>query len=67
MAYSEEVIHIYAATDLKAGEQSLDEDEAVDVAEYPFDEVWNMAAEGKLEDAKTIAGLMMAGKQLSIR
>ncbi len=67
VAYSEEVIHIYAATDLKAGEQSLDEDEAVDVAEYPFDEVWNMAAEGKLEDAKTIAGLMMAGKQLSIR
>lgn len=67
VAYSEEVIHIYAALGLRAGEQSLDEDEAVDVVEYPFREIYDMAAEGKLVDAKTIAGLMMAAKQLSVK
>ncbi|MFQ7473406.1 MAG: NUDIX domain-containing protein [Anaerovoracaceae bacterium] len=64
VAYSEEVIHIYAMTGLVAGEQSLDEDEALDVKEYPFEDIYKMAAEGKLIDAKTVAGLLMAKEQL---
>lgn len=64
VAYSEEVIHIYAMTELTAGQQDLDEDEAVEVVEYPFEEVFRMAAHGELVDAKTIAGLMMAKSQL---
>ena len=65
VAYSEEVIHIYAMTELAPGQQELDEDEAVDIVEYPFDEAYKMAAKGELVDAKTIAGLMMAKEQLS--
>lgn len=65
VAYSEEVIHIYAMTGLTAGEQELDEDEALEVREYPFEEIYQMAAEGKLIDAKTVAGLLMAKEQLS--
>ena len=63
VAYSEEVIHLYLMTGLKAGLQSLDDDEALDVELLPFDEVYNMAAEGKLTDAKTIAALFMAKHQ----
>lgn len=67
VAYSEEVIHIYGMYGLTAGEQELDEDEAVRIVELPFDEVYQMAATGKLVDAKTIAGLMMAKEQLKER
>ncbi len=63
-AYCEEVIHIYLMTDIIPGEQNLDEDEAVEVVEIPFDEVYEMAAHGKLEDAKTLAGVMMAKELL---
>ncbi len=62
-AYSEEVIHIYLMTDLEPGEQNLDEDEAVEVVEIPFDEVYEMATQGKLSDAKTLAGVMMTKEQ----
>lgn len=51
-------------TKLTPGEQDLDDDEAVNTVEYPFDEIYKMAAEGRLVDAKTIAGLMMAKEQL---
>ena len=64
VAYSEEVISIYAMTGLKVGEQSLDDDEALNVLEMPFSRVYQMAAEGELTDAKTVAALMMAKAQL---
>ena len=64
VAYSEEVIYIYAMTDLTPGEQDLDDDEALDVVEYPFGEIYEMAAQGKMIDAKTVAGLLMAKEQL---
>lgn len=67
VAYSEEVIHIFAMTGLTAGEQHLDEDEALEVVEYPFHEIYQMAAEGQLMDVKTIAALMMAKEQLGGR
>ncbi len=64
VGYSEEVIYLYAMTGLTAGEQDLDEDEALDVLEYPFDEAYHMAARGEIIDAKTVAALMMAKEQL---
>lgn len=65
VAYSEEVIHIYAMTGLEPGIQALDEDEAVEVVEMPFSEAYRMAAFGELIDVKTIAALLMAKEQLS--
>ena len=65
VAYSEEVIYLYGMTGLTPGEQDLDEDEALDVLEYPFEEAYHMAAHGELIDVKTIAALMMAKEQLS--
>ena len=63
VAYSEEVIHLYLMTGLTPGQQALDDDEALDVEMIPFEEAYKMAAEGKLPDAKTVAGLFMAWHQ----
>lgn len=65
-AYSEEMISVYAMTGLTQGEQQLDEDEALNVIEMPFKEAYDMAAAGKLIDAKTIAALLMAKEQLGL-
>ncbi len=63
VAYSEEVIHLFLMTGLTKGEPSLDEDEAIEVELMPFEEVYEMAATGQLTDAKTIAGIFLAGRQ----
>ena len=61
-AYSEEVIHLYLMRGLVPGQQHLDEDEALEVIEMPFEEVYEMAVNGEITDAKTLAALLMAGK-----
>lgn len=63
-AYSEEVIHLYLMRDLTPGEQDLDDDEALEVLEMPFDEVYDMAVRGELVDSKTLAALLMAKHRL---
>lgn len=66
VAYTKELIHVYAMTGLTAtGKTDLDEDEALDVLLMDFDEVYDMAARGELLDAKTIAAVFMAKAQLS--
>ena len=67
VAYTEEVIHLYAATGLTPGEADPDEDEALELLEYDFGEAYKMAASGKLVDAKTIAAVFMAKEQLDIK
>lgn len=66
VAYTEEVIHLYAAIGLTPGETEFDKDEALDIIEYDFEEIYKMAAEGKLVDAKTIAAVFMAKEQLGL-
>ena len=58
VAFCNEKIDIYVATDLTPGSQHLDEDEFVDVEEYTLDELCQMIYEGKLQDAKTVAAIM---------
>lgn len=67
VAYTEEVIHLYAATGLTPGETEFDDDEALDILEYDFNEAYNMAASGELVDAKTIAAIFMAKVQLDVK
>lgn len=67
VAYTEEVIHLYAATGLTPGETSFDDDEALDILEYDFKEAYQMAAGGQMVDAKTIAAIFMAKEQLDIK
>lgn len=59
-AYCEERIHLYLARKLTQAEQSLDEDEFLNVMKLPFDEACRMAEDGRITDAKTVAALLKA-------
>lgn len=66
VAYTKELVYVYAMTGLTAtGETELDPDEELDVLLMDFDEVYDMAAHGDLLDVKTIAAVFMAKAQLS--
>lgn len=58
IAFTNEMINVYLATDLKKDKQSLDEFEAIDVEEYTVDELCDMIYSGEITDGKTIAGIM---------
>ena len=62
--YSDEGIHIYLATGLQPAEQHLDEDEIIRVREVEFKDALDMIAKGAIQDAKSIAGLLMAAAWL---
>lgn len=58
VAFCNEKIDIYLATNLKKGEQHLDEDEFVNVKAYTLEELEEMIYTGKIEDSKTIAAIL---------
>lgn len=58
VAFCNEKIDIYLARDLKPGKVHLDPDEYVDVEEYTVEELRDMILSCKIQDAKTIAGIM---------
>ncbi|MDR0197350.1 MAG: NUDIX hydrolase [Oscillospiraceae bacterium] len=59
-AYCGEVIHMYLAQDLTAGEQKLDESEFLDVERLPFGEVTDMILRGEISDGKTQLAVLKA-------
>ncbi len=58
VAFCNEKIDIYVAKDLKPGHQHLDEDEFINVAAYSVDELKQMILEGRIQDSKTICGIL---------
>ncbi|MDD3368988.1 MAG: NUDIX hydrolase [Lachnospiraceae bacterium] len=58
VAFCNEKIDIYVATDLQPGVQHLDRDEFIQVEAYSTDELAEMIYAGKIEDGKTIAAIM---------
>ncbi len=60
VAFCDEKIGLYLARGLKDRHpQHLDEDEFVDVESYTLDEVRKMIFEGRIQDSKTIVGILM--------
>lgn len=55
--FTDEVIHIYKATELTVGRQQLDRDEVLEVIEMPLLEAVRMIEAGTIRDAKSIVGL----------
>ena len=55
--FTDEVIHIYRATELTAGRQHLDRDEVLEVIEMPLSEAIRMIETGAIRDAKSIVGM----------
>jgi ADP-ribose pyrophosphatase len=58
--FCNEVIHMYAATELVQGESCTDEDEFLDVEKIHIDQLVNMVLDHTITDAKTIIGILMA-------
>ena len=56
-AYDTEIIRMYLARGLHFGEQSLDEDEFLEVERIPLERALSMALEDAFPDAKTQAAL----------
>jgi ADP-ribose pyrophosphatase len=62
--YSDEVLRIYLATGLEADPLPGDFDEQIVLEKAPLGELLAMARDGRLRDAKSIAGLLRAAAHL---
>ena len=60
--YCDELQHVYLARGLSFGDTHPDEDEFLDVFRVPFEEALDMAADGRIQDCKTIAALYRAAR-----
>ncbi|MDY6881720.1 MAG: NUDIX hydrolase [Desulfatiglans sp.] len=58
--YSDERIHLFLAFDLTRAEQTLDEDEMIEVRWKSVHDIMNMIAAGEITDGKTISGFFLA-------
>lgn len=59
IGYSTEVIYLYLATELSPGETDFDDNESIEVLEYELPELKRMVLNGEIEDAKTIAAILL--------
>ncbi|MBQ2288556.1 MAG: NUDIX hydrolase [Lachnospiraceae bacterium] len=58
VAFCDEKISMYVASDLIPSKQNLDENEFLNVEVHTIDSLIQMIYEGKIQDSKTIVGLM---------
>lgn len=61
-----ETLHLYLARGLRMEEQCLDPDEFLNVERIPFDEMVRRCLDGEIEDAKTVAAVLMAKVKLGL-
>lgn len=61
-----EKMHVFLATDFIETEQNLDEDETIEIAKFTFPEAFEMIRKNKIQDAKTMVGLILAGSRFGI-
>ena len=65
VGYSEEKLYLYLCTDLTPGETSFDENECLDIEEWPIDELCNMIMKGQISDGKTIIAIMLVKEEIA--
>ena len=58
IGFCNETIYIYLAENLKPAKQNLDEDEFLDVYEYPLEEVIELILSNQIIDGKTTAAVL---------
>lgn len=66
VAFSNEKICIYYTTGITPTKQNLDEDEYVTPERYTIEELTEMILQGKIKDAKTVAGLLAYRAKIGI-
>jgi len=63
--YSDERVHLFLASGLKAARQALDPDEVLAVHRVTLARAVEMIAQGDIQDAKSICGLLLADRWLT--
>lgn len=58
VAFCDEKIDVYVATDLKRSKQHLDEDEYLDVESFDVEELLKRIYECKIQDGKTVSAIL---------
>ncbi len=58
VAFCNEFIDVYLATELTEGKQHLDEDEFIEIEAYELSELYKKIYAGEIQDAKTVAAVM---------
>jgi len=62
--FTDERIHLFAATGLHQVGQALEHDEVLDIVEMPLDEALALAASGGIPDSKTLCTLFRLKQEL---
>ena len=58
--FTDEIMHLFQATDLIMGTQNLAHDEVIEIREMPLEKAMELVQNGTIRDAKTIIGLQAA-------
>ncbi len=64
VAFCNEKIDVYLATDLKPGKQHLDEDEFLNVESHDLEELVQMIFDCKIQDGKTVSSILAYDKKI---
>ena len=67
VAFCDEAIDVFLATNLIPSHQNLDEDESIDVEEWEVKDLLEMIYTGKLTDGKTVAAILAYAQREGIR
>lgn len=62
VGYTDEMLYLFLARELTFGERHLDQDEFLEPFKLPFAEALACAADGRINDAKTVSALFRADK-----
>ncbi|MGQ9462903.1 MAG: NUDIX hydrolase [Candidatus Fervidibacter sp.] len=62
--YSTELIHLFLAEDLRPAKSETDEDEFIEPVIVPLDEAVVKILKGEIQDAKTVAALLLVWNKL---
>lgn len=66
IGYSDEIIHLFLARDLREGVKQPSHGEFIEVERMPLTEAVNLARSGQLADMKSIVALIRAAERLQI-
>lgn len=58
--FTDEVIHLFVATELTKGERNLDDDEFMEVVQMPFSRALEMVRNGDITDCKSVCTILHA-------
>lgn len=59
MAFSNEIIHLFAASGLRSGAQCTDDDEFINAVPFALPELYEKIRCGEIDDSKTLVALLM--------